>query len=58
MMYMYVKTKHHLQQTSKVYKCRSKSPFNGGYEIKCTKTHLLTMEKKQAIQHCIVGAYR
>lgn len=39
MMYMHVKTKHHLPQTSKLYKCMSKSPLNGGYEIKCTKTH-------------------
>lgn len=45
MMYMHVKTKHHLQQTSKLYKCMSKSPLNGGYEIKCTKTHQLTMEE-------------
>lgn len=56
MMYMHVKTKHHLQQTSKLYKCMSKSPLNGGYEIKCTKTHqLLNNGGIQAIQHCIVG---
>lgn len=58
MMYMYVKTKHHLQQTSEVYECRSKSPLNGGYEIKCTKTHLLTMEKNKQYSIALWDAYR
>lgn len=58
MMYMHVKTKHHLPQTSKLYKCMSKSPLNGGYEIKCTKTHQLTMEEYKQYSIALWDAYR
>lgn len=36
----------------------SKSPLNGGYEIKCTKTHQLTMEEYKQYSIALWDAYR